>query len=88
MTNKNQKQTVVAAVTGAIVGAGVVAAGIVAMRNNKNRAKAKEIVNKVKAKASDYMKTAKDQADDGKTKLKQTAAAAMESKKKVKKKWD
>ena len=36
---KNVSNTVVAAVTGAVVGASVVAAGVVAMRNNKNQEK-------------------------------------------------
>jgi hypothetical protein len=95
MTNHKQKttvedsgvvNTVVAAVTGTVVGVGV-AAGIVAMKNDKNKAKAKEVIDEVKAKASAYMKTAQDQADDGKAKLEQTAAVAKDSKKEVKKIW-
>ncbi|NCS97311.1 MAG: hypothetical protein GW762_01850 [Candidatus Pacebacteria bacterium] len=84
---KNVSNTVVAAVTGAVVGASVVAAGVVAMRNNKNQEKVKEIVDDVKAKASTYMKTANDQVADSKSKLEQTADAAKKSNKEVKKIW-
>ena len=96
MTDNKQKikaesnggvKTVIAAVTGAVVGAGVVAAGVVAMRNDKNRDKAKEIIDDVKAKASTYMKPALDQIDDSKSKLKETTAVAKESNKEVKKIW-
>ncbi|AKM81287.1 MAG: hypothetical protein UT13_C0001G0326 [Candidatus Pacebacteria bacterium GW2011_GWF2_38_9] len=84
---KNTSNVVVAAVTGAVVGAGVIAAGIVAMGNDKNKAKAKKIINEVKAKASSYMKKTQNQVDDSKAKLEQTATVAEGSKKKVKKIW-
>lgn len=84
---KHSSNTVAAAVTGAVVGAGVVVAGIAAMRNDKNKAKAKKIIDQVKAKASSYMKKTQDQVDDNKAKLEQTALVTKESKKKVKKIW-
>lgn len=84
---KNASNTVIAAVTGAVVGAGVVVAGAMAMRNDKNRDKVKEVVDEVKAKASTYMKNAQDQVADSKTKLEQTADAAQKSNKEVKKIW-
>jgi len=84
-TNSNNRaSTVAAAVTGAVVGAGVVAAGVVAMRN---RDKAREIIDEVKAKASTYMKTAQGQVDDSTSKLEQTAAVAKESNQELKKIW-
>lgn len=82
---KSAASTLAAAVTGAVVGAGVVAAGIVAMQNDKNRDKAKKIIDGVKAKASAYMKTAEDQVEEGKEKLDKTADVAKGSGKKVKK---
>ena len=90
MTNnvKNVPNTIAAAETGAVIGAGVVAAGVVAMKNEKNQDKVKEIVDEVKAKASTYMKTAQGQVDDSKTKLEQTAVVAQKSNKEVKKIWD
>lgn len=84
---KHNSNTVAAAVTGVVVGAGVVVAGLAAMRNDKNKAKAKKIIDEVKAKASSYMKKTQDQVDDSEKKLEQTAAITKESKKKVKKIW-
>ena len=44
-----------AAVTGAVIGAGVAAAGAVVMNDEKNRAKVKEVFNTVKNQAVEYM---------------------------------
>lgn len=74
--------TVVAAVAGAVIGA-----GIVAMGSEKNRKEAQEVVDKVKEKASTYMNDAQDQIDDGKAKLEKTAVVAKDSNQEVKKIW-
>jgi gas vesicle protein len=46
---------VAAAVTGAIVGAGVAVAGAVALKDKKNREKVKQVLNNVKDQAVGYM---------------------------------
>lgn len=57
MTNKKGGfNPVVAAATGAIVGAGVAIAGAVAMKDKKNREKVKEVFNEAKQKISDVTK--------------------------------
>lgn len=56
--NKKQDSTVspmTAAITGAVVGAGIAAAGAMALKDDNTREKAKEFINSAKDKASDYM---------------------------------
>ena len=84
---KNISNAAASVITGAVVGVGVAVAGIAAMRNDNNKAKAKKIIDEVKDKASSYMKIAQDHSESGKTKLEQTAAITDEAKKKVKKIW-
>jgi len=52
---KSGIDTVAAAVTGAIVGAGVAVAGAVALKDKKNREKVKQVLNNVKDQAVGYM---------------------------------
>lgn len=64
MTDKNNKKQVeekggfnpvVAAVTGAVIGAGIAVAGAVALRDEKNREKVKEAFTNIKDQAKGYM---------------------------------
>lgn len=75
MTDQNQKKQdmgksgfnpVVAAVTGAVVGAGVAIAGAVALKDKKNREKVKEVLTEVKDKATGFMEEMQKQAQDKK----------------------
>jgi len=59
---------VAAAVTGAVVGAGLVVAGAAALSDKKNRDKAKQVLGNVKDKATTYMKDMKKEARDKKDK--------------------
>lgn len=68
MTDSKQKKQnekkdgfnpVVAAVTGAVVGAGVAIAGAVALRDEKNREKVKDVLTSAKDRAGDYMEDVK-----------------------------
>ncbi|NCN06555.1 MAG: hypothetical protein GW946_01775 [Candidatus Pacebacteria bacterium] len=79
--------TVAATITGAAIGAGVVAAGVVAMKNSTNQEKVKQVIDDVKAKASSYMRTAEEQVSNGKSKVEETKGVAHKSNQKVKKIW-
>jgi len=57
---KKNMNPFIAAVTGIIVGAGVVTAGVMSLRNKDNRRKVKKVISKVKTKSQDYLKKAKD----------------------------
>lgn len=82
----NQKQTqpkakggvnpFAAAVTGAIVGAGAVAAGVVALRSEKNRKKAK-----------DYIKEVEGKLNRSKNEITKLSESTNDSKEEVKKIW-
>ena len=84
-TSNNKVNPRTSALTGAVIGAGVVAAGVMAIKNKHNQDKAKKIVDQIKAKASTFMHTAKDQAKLGKSKIEKTKKIATKSKKEVKK---
>lgn len=73
MRNKNQKKQgeekagfnpVAAAVTGAIVGAGVAVAGIVALKDKKNRKNVRRVLDNVKDQAVEYIEDMQKQAQD------------------------
>ncbi len=75
MTNQNQKKQderksgfnpVAAAITGAVVGAGVAVAGAVALNDKKNREKVKKVLNNVKNQAIGYMEDMQKQVQDKK----------------------
>lgn len=68
--DQNRFNQVAAAVTGAVVGAGVGIAGAVIMGNKKNREKISRILNNVKDDAVDYVGGIKKQAQDKKEEIK------------------
>ncbi|OIP96370.1 hypothetical protein AUK40_05080 [Candidatus Wirthbacteria bacterium CG2_30_54_11] len=61
-TGKHGINPVTAAVTGAVVGAGMVAASVLAMNDQANRAQLKGAVSKVKSRAKDVLHDVKKQA--------------------------
>ena len=67
-TDKKEKKSgvnpFVAAVTGIIVGAGVVTAGVMSLKNKDNRKKVKKVIDKVKTTSQDYLKKTKDFIND------------------------
>ncbi len=60
---------VAAAITGAVVGAGVAVVGAVALSDEKNRKKVTDAFNNVKKQASDYMDKMQKTAEDKKVDL-------------------
>jgi len=73
---------VAAAVTGAVVGAGAAVAGAAILRDEKNRARAKKILNNVKDKARVYVKSLEMKAE---TAQKDANASVTKGRKQVKK---
>lgn len=71
---------VVAAVTGAVVGAGIVAAGAgaVVLSDEENRKKIKKVINNVKDRAEDYLAGIEKQADDKKSEIEEKIAEGTE----------
>jgi len=67
---KGSVNPVVAAVTGAIVGAGIAAAGVV-LSNKKNRDKVGRVLTNVKNQALDYVEDMQKQAQDTKVEVKE-----------------
>ncbi len=63
MTNSKQKKkskfSVVAGITGAIIGAGAAVAGAFALKDKKNRDKVKKVLTNVKNQAEGYVKKIK-----------------------------
>lgn len=88
MTKQNNKQTqgsinpMAAAITGAVVGAGVAAAGAMALKDDKNRAKVKNMIDAVKTHATDHLDKMQTVADEKTSEMK---GKAIEGKKAVKK---
>jgi uncharacterized membrane protein YgaE (UPF0421/DUF939 family) len=92
MTNQNQKKqdkrkgsvnSVVAGVTGAVIGAGIAVAGAaVVLNDKKNREKVKKVLTNVKKQAIDYMEGVQKQAQDKKGEVEEKL---VEGKEKVKK---
>ena len=79
---KNEKNTaasMVLPVAGVIVGAAVMAA----VSNRKNQKQAQVLLEKVKNKASSYMKTAQEEAEVGKKKVVKTLGVVQDTDKKV-----
>ena len=91
MTDHNQKKgagkggvnPVVAAVTGAVVGAGVAIAGAVALKDEKNRKKVKEVLTNVKDQAVGYMEDMQKQTQDKKSQIEEKLAEGKEKIEKV-----
>ncbi len=90
MTNQNHKKkeemggvnSVVAAVTGVVVGAGVAVAGVV-LNDEKNRDKIKEVLTNVKDQAVGYMENVQNEAEDKKGEVEKKLAEGEEKAKKV-----
>jgi len=92
MVHQNQKKhdegksgfnPVVAAVTGAVVGAGVAVAGAIALKDKKNRDKVKGVLNNVKDKATGYVEDIRKQLQDKKNEAEEKLAEGKEKVKKV-----
>jgi hypothetical protein len=91
MTNKKRGiSPVAAAVTGAVVGAGLAVAGAMVLKDEKNRKKAKKVLSDVKDQAAGYaeeiQKKMKDETnvarkklDTGKSKVKKVVQAAKKA---------
>lgn len=79
---RNGLNQVAAAVTGAIVGAGVAVAGAVIMSDKKNREKVKKVLNNAKNQAIGYMEDIQKQV---KSKKSEVEGKLTEGKKRVKK---
>ena len=73
---------VAAVVAGAVVGAGIVAAGV-AMKDEKNREKVGAVLNDVKGKAVAYVEDLKSSADDTKQKAEGKFVEGKDAVKKV-----
>lgn len=91
MTNQNNKKKdevkssfnpIVAAVTGAVVGASVAVVGAVALTDKKNREKVKEVLTNVKDQAAGYIHDVQEQVQDKKVDIEEKLS---EGKKKVQK---
>ena len=63
---KDTANIVAATVTGAVIGAGMVAAGAVALQDEKKRKKVKNIIKNVKKQAMSYMDDAKKETEHSK----------------------
>jgi gas vesicle protein len=71
MTDQKKQENVsispaAAAVTGAVVGAGIALAGAAMLKDEKNRKKVKDVLSNVKSHAVDYMENIQKSADDKK----------------------
>ena len=95
MTVSNQKKqeernsgfkTAVAAVTGAIVGAGMAVAGAIVLKDKKNQEKVKQVLTNVKDKAMGYMEKMENEEKEKKVvkKVKKIVKLAKDTKQKVK----
>ena len=77
---KNGLDQITAAVTGAIVGAGVAVAGVIALKDEKNRNKVKQALIDVKGQAIDYIENIRNQAQDKKAEVKKIAKVVKNAK--------
>jgi hypothetical protein len=68
---KNGFNQTAAVVTGAVVGAGMAVAGMIAMKDEKNRDKVKEVFTNVKNKAIDYIEDIQKQTQAKKGEVKE-----------------
>ena len=79
MVNENNKNQVFAAVAGAVVRAGAVIAGAIAMNDKANQKKVADIVTKAKDMVKDYGQDIKEQKEQGKEKVKNVANKVIKS---------
>lgn len=85
MINSKNKGKMFAAVGGAIVGAGAVLAGAVAMSDRKNQEKVKNVLNKARELVKDTKSEMEDKIEEGKGKAQKLANVARNAQKEVKK---
>lgn len=78
-----KKKHVLAAVAGAVVGAGAVIASVIAMKDKKNQAKVRDFVSGAKELVEKNKKEASDQLNDSKESLKKVASRAIKTAEKV-----
>lgn len=76
MVNEN-KSNVFAAVAGAVVGAGAVIAGAVAMNDKNNQRKVNDVLQKAKVVVNGYVDQVEDQKEKGKKDIKNVANKAI-----------
>lgn len=77
------KTSLLAAVAGAVVGAGAVIASVIALKDHKNQQKVKKIITGAKAILQTYSDNVADQVDDSKVGLKKMANRAINKAEKV-----
>lgn len=82
-TQKTKINPFIKIITGVVVGAGIVTASVMSLRNKDNRKKVKKVINKVKTKSQDYLKKAKDFINEDE--VKETPKKVVTKKKSVKK---
>jgi hypothetical protein len=90
MTDPKQKQqkgfnSAAAIVTGAVVGVGVAVAGIVALKDEKNRKKVRDVLTNVKNQATDYMEDMQKNIQDKKKEVEGKLEVGKEKAEKVEK---
>ncbi|MFH1244286.1 MAG: hypothetical protein V1487_01785 [bacterium] len=83
MKENNGKGTARAAVTGAVVGAGAVIAGVVALSDKKNQEKIRKAFQKAKDFVHKYAERTQTEVKEGKTTIKKVANQAIKSAEKV-----
>jgi gas vesicle protein len=87
ISNKFKKQEntmnpLAVAVTGAVVGAGVAIAGAMALKDEKNRKKVKDVLLNAKDQASSYIETMKSESKDKKAEVTEKVTKVIDAKKK------
>lgn len=82
MQNGNKKN-VLAAVAGAVVGAGAVIASVIAMKDKGNQKKVNDLMSNAKDAVRSYKKEAANQVDDGRATIKKVANQAIDKAEKV-----
>lgn len=86
MKDNNQRggvSPVMAAVAGAVVGAGVAVAGAIVLEDKKNREKIKKVLNNTKNQAINYMESIQKQAENRKGEIEEKLTEGKEKVKKI-----
>lgn len=78
MVNEN-KNKVFAAVAGAVVGAGAVLAGAIALNDKSNQKKVGKVISRAKNALKGYSDEAEDRVENGKEEVKKMAGKAIKS---------
>ncbi len=80
---KGNKGKVLAAVAGAVVGAGAVIASVIAMKDKGNQKKVKDLISTAKEAIQEYKAEVKDKTDKSKENIKNMASDAIKTAEKV-----